>query len=119
MSEEADTKYRQRQKVIQSLSYIFENDCLKAFESAGDPNDVVKVKDGDYPDLLRMALRKEIQIETLCILAKILNFVPMWDKKITDTIRWPDYRRKLLKYAAFLPQDVVKYKMILKKVIGK
>ena len=41
----------------------------------------------------------------------------MWDKKITDTIRWPDFRRKCEKYASFLPQDVVKFKLILKKVL--
>jgi len=117
--EDAEVKFRQRQKIVQSLSYTFENDCLKAFDGVNDPNEMVIVKDGDYPLLLTMALRKEIQIETLCILAKILNFIPMWDKKIADTIRWPNYRRKLVKYAAFLPQDVVKYKMILKKVIGK
>ena len=117
--EDADNRYRQRQKSIQSLSYIFENDCRKVFENVSDPNDVIKVEDGDYPRLLTMALRKEIQIETLCLLAKILGFLPMWNKKITDTIRWPEYHKKLIKYAAFLPQDIVKYKMILKKVIGK
>ena len=117
--EDAEVKFRQRQKSLQSLSYIFENDCRRAFENVSDPNDIIKVEDGDYPSLLTMALRKEIQIETLCLLAKMLGFLPMWDKKITDTIRWPDYRKKLTKYAAFLPQDVVKYKMILKKVIGK
>jgi len=41
----------------------------------------------------------------------------MWDRKITDTIRWPDYRRKLTKYASFLTFDTVKYKLLLKKII--
>ena len=119
LTEDAEIKYRQRQKVIQSLSYTFENDCLKVMENIHDPNDLIKVNDGEYPVLLKTTLQKEIQIETLCILAKILGFLPMWDKKITDTIRWPEVSRKLKKYAAFLPQDVVKYKMILKKVVGK
>jgi hypothetical protein len=119
LTEDAEIKYRQRQKVIQSLSYTFENDCLTVMENIHDPNDLIKVNDGEYPVLLKTTLQKEIQIETLCILAKILGFLPMWDKKITDTIRWPEVSRKLKKYAAFLPQDVVKYKMILKKVVGK
>jgi hypothetical protein len=116
LEEDADIRYRNRQKVVQSLSYAFENDCRTVFENLSDPNEVIKT-DGDYPVLLTKALRKEVTIETLVILNKILNFFPMWDKKITDTIRWPDFRRKCEKYASFLPQDVVKFKLILKKVL--
>jgi len=116
LSEDADVRYRTRQKVLQSLSYVFENDCRTLFEGQ-NPNDILKVSDGDYPVLLRKAVRNEIAIETVCMLNKILDFVPKWDKQITDTIRWPDYRKKLLKYASFLPQDTVKYKLILKKVL--
>ena len=117
LMEEADINYRKRQKVIQSLSYTFENDCKVIFEDcASDPNTVLKT-DGDYPVLLTKTLRKETQIETLCILNEILGFFPMWSRKITDTIRWPEYRKKCIKYTAFLPKDVVKYKLILKRVI--
>lgn len=115
--EEAQSNYLKRQKVIQSMSYRFENDCRELFSSTKNPNDVLKVNNGDYPILLTVALRKEIEIETVIILNKILQFIPIWAKQIGDTIRWPDYRRKVEKYAAFLPQDVVRYKMILKKVI--
>jgi hypothetical protein len=114
LQEEADINYRKRQKVIQSLSYTFENDCILIFEDCIlNPNEVLKT-DGNYPVLLTKALRKEIQIETLCILNQILGFIPMWTNKINDTIRWPEYRRKCIKYASFLPQDVVKYKLILR-----
>jgi len=124
LEEEAHSRYLARQKVIQSLSYIFENDCKLIFEDCKlisedcklNPNELLKT-DGDYPILLTKALRKEIQIETLCILNTVLNFLPMWTKKIADTIQWPIYRQKIVKYAAFLPQDSVKYKLILKKVI--
>lgn len=117
LQEEADINYRKRQKVIQSLSYTFENDCKLIFDDCIlNPNEVLKT-DGDYPVLLTKTLRKEIQIETLCILNQILEFIPMWTNKINDTIRWPEYRRKCIKYASFLPQDVVKYKLLLKKVI--
>jgi hypothetical protein len=117
LMEESETLYRHRQKVLQSLSYIYENDCRKIFEGVDNPNDVLQSEDGDYPKLLRMALRKEIEIETLCILNSILNFLPVWSKKIGDTIRWPEYRRKVEKYTAFIQADKVKYRMILKKVI--
>lgn len=116
LCEDAEVRYRGRKKTLQSLSYVFENDCRTVFEGVSDPNEVIKT-DGDYPVLLTKALRKEITMETLVILNKILNFFPMWDKKLTDSIPWPDYRRKCEKYAAFLPQDVVKFKLILKKVL--
>ena len=117
LTEDAEVNYRRRQKILQSLSYEFTGDLAKLFNGVDDPNEVIKVVDGDYPILLTYTLQRETKIETLCILNSILNFLPMWDKKITDTIRWPDFRRKIVKYTAFLPKDSVKYKLILKKVI--
>jgi len=81
-----------------------------------NPNDILKTN-GGYPLLLTKTLRGEISMETLCLLNSILNFLPMWDKNIAEDVRWPEFRRKMVKYAAFLPKDVVKYKLILKKVI--
>ena len=119
LTEESETIYRQRQRVIQSMSYIFENDCRKIFEGVSNPNEVLQSDDGDYPRLLKMTLQKDTEIETLCILNNILGFLPVWNRKITDTVRWPQYSRKVTKYAAFLPKDVVKYKLILKKVLNE
>jgi len=115
LQEEADIVFRERQKVLQSMSYTFENDCRVIFDGV-EPNDVLKTN-GDHPILLTMALRKEIAPETLIILNSILQFLPMWDRKITDTIRWPDYRQSLVKYASFLTFDTVKYKLLLRKII--
>jgi len=117
LEQSALDNYRDRQKVLQSLGYSFENDCEKIFSDVDDPNFVIKSVDGEYPILLRMALRNEIQIETLCIMSRILKFMPLWDRDITDTIRWPDYRRKLVKYSPFVMFDETKYRKILKKVI--
>lgn len=118
LQEEADMNFRKRQKIIQSLSYTFENDCILIFENSKlNPNEVL-MTDGDYPLLLTKTLQKDVQIETLCILNQILEFFPMWTNKINDTIRWPEYRRKCIKYASFLPQDMIKYKLILKKVLN-
>ena len=109
LTEDAEVNYRSRQKILQSLSYEFTVDLTKLFNGIDDPNEVIKVVDGDYPVLLTYTLQKETKIETLCILNSILGFLPMWDKKITDTIRWPNLKRKIVKYTAFLPKDVVKY----------
>lgn len=117
LDENSDIVYRQRQKVIQSLSYTFQNDCEKAFDGVSNPNEILQSESGDYPKLLTMTLRKEIELETLCILNRILGFVPMWTRKISDTVRWPSYNRKILKYTPFINFDDTRFKMILKKVI--
>jgi hypothetical protein len=116
LTEESETIYRARQKVSQSLSYTFENDCRNLFDGVNNPNEILHC-DGEYPILLKKVLQKQIQFETFCLLNQILNFIPSWTNKIQDTIRWPDYRRKVLKYIPFLSPDVVKFKLILKKVI--
>jgi len=117
LKSEAEVHYLRRMKYMQSMTYSFENDCNLVFEELDDPNEVLRVEDGEYPVLLLMALRKEIQPETLVILNALLNFFPAWSKNVADTIRWPDYRMKMLKYAAFVPFDSVKYRLMLKKVI--
>ena len=116
LQENAEVNFRKHQKVIQSLSYTFENECRNIFEGHSNPNDVI-ITDGVYPVLLTKTLRSEVSIETLCMLNSVLNFFPMWTKRIDDTIRWPEFRRKCIKYASFLPKDDVKYRLLLKKVI--
>ena len=118
LNESAEVNYRKHQKVLQALSYEFSNDLAKIFDGIDNPNDIVKVVDGEYPILLTKLNRKEVAIETVVILNKILNFLPMWEKKVADTIVAPNQFRRIRKYASFLPQDVVKYKLILKKAIG-
>jgi hypothetical protein len=118
LQEDADIVFRKRQKVIQSLSYIFENECKDLFETCEDPNSLLKVNE-DYPELLTKCLHDKISIETICILNSILNFIPMWSKKINDDLFWPTYRKRIVKYTSFLPVNDVKFKMILKKVIAK
>jgi hypothetical protein len=119
LMQESEVNYRKHQKVIQSMSYTFENDCKLIFgDCILNPNEVL-MTDGDYPVLLKKGLQKLVNIESVCLLNNMLGFVPMWSKKIADTIHWPNYRMKLLKYSAFIPKDDVKYKLILKKVLNE
>jgi hypothetical protein len=112
LQEEAIIAYKNRMATIQSLSYVFKNDLQKLKDVVGDPNDLLKT-DGDYPILLTMTLQKDIQYETLCIMADLMGFLPMWDKKIADTIRFPDYSQRLKKYMPFLPYDKNKFKQLI------
>jgi hypothetical protein len=78
-------------------------------------NDTLIVHDGEYPILLQKLLHNEISLETICILNKILNFLPSWDKKINDTIHYPNVSRRIKKYTPFIQFESTKYKIILKK----
>ena len=77
------------------------------------------VTDGQYPILLKEVMHSNIAVETLVILNDIMNFFPMWDKKIADTIVWPSMRRKFVKYTPFIDYDKPKYVEILKNLISE
>jgi hypothetical protein len=81
-------------------------------------HELILVNGGDHPKLLKSFMRKEIEIETLCVLDSILNFVTMWKQKIKDDIVWPNHRLKIVKYRDFLPKDKTKFKVILRKIIN-
>jgi hypothetical protein len=116
LDEEANTRYVEYQKNIQSLSYIFENECRELFSMLENPNEILKTS-GEHPVLLKKALRGEVSIQTLHILNSILNFFPMWKSNIIDTIVWPNYEKLISNYSGFLKFDLTKYKLILKKCL--
>ena len=114
LTNEADVEYRKRQKIIQSLTYTFTNE-IALLMSHKNPNDLLMIQDGDYPELLTMLLHGKISLETVCILNQLMNFVTMWDKKINDTIHYPNVSQKIKKYTPFIQFEPTKYKLILKK----
>ena len=114
LTNEADVEYRKRQKIIQSLTYTFTNE-IALLMSHKSPNDLLMIQDGDYPELLTMLLHGKISLETVCILNQLMNFVTMWDKKINDTIHYPNVSQKIKKYTPFIQFEPTKYKLILKK----
>jgi hypothetical protein len=75
------------------------------------------VEDGQYPSLLKEVMYSSVAVETLVILNDIMNFFPMWNKKIADTIVWPSMRLKFIKYTPFIDYDKEKFKSILKETL--
>jgi hypothetical protein len=116
LEDDAMSLYRDRMKVIQSLTYTFKNDCGVLFENHNNPNDVLMTA-GDYPILLVKALHREVSQETLIILNGILKFFPLWTKRITDTIRWPEYRLQCLKYEPFIGYNKQTYENLLRSCL--
>ena len=107
---EADIIYKDWLKRKQSLTYQFKSDINVLNE---DFNSNFIVNDGQYPHLIRLYNMKRITIETLVILCEILKCLPYWEKKISDTILFPDINRLVRKYYPFLQYDKSKMKEIL------
>lgn len=114
---EGEETYKRWQKRIQGLTYRFEQDIMSLMDSVDEPNQLLVVKNGQYPKLLVSAQQGDIAIETLVIMNDIMNFFPMWDKKIDDTIIWPTYKKRCEKYSPFLIYDKRKFKTILQESV--
>lgn len=117
--EEGEENYRKWKKRKESLTYTFQNDVDFLLDQVKKPDELLVVKSGNYPKLLEVTMRGEVEVETTCILNALMNFIPMWSKKITDDIIWPDWRMKLEKYTPFIDYDKSKLGKILKQKISE
>lgn len=113
LEDDAVTINMKRMAIIQAIGYNFKNDCTVIGDS-GSFNDLLRT-DGEYPILLTMTLQKVINLETLCMLNSMTNFMPMWKRKIQDDIRWPTLHRKWTKYTPFIMFDRNKFRDIALK----
>ena len=110
---EADEVYKKYQKKIQSLTYVFSNDIIDLFDKVEKPNDIIMVKGGQEPILLKELYYGNIAAETLIILNHFLKFTDMWNEKIQDDVVYPEFMFKLKKYEPFVSYDIDKFKTIL------
>mgnify|MGYP003335343130 FL=1 len=115
--EDGESCYLKWKKRKESLSYIFQNDIDFLLDQVNKPDELLVVKSGNYPKLLEVTMQGRIEVETICILNDIMNFVPMWTKKITDDIIWPDWKMKIEKYTPFIEYNKTKYKLLLTQKI--
>ena len=114
---ESEENYKKWQKRIQSLTYTFENDIIVLLDKVENPNDLLVVRNNEFPKLMQYTTQGDITLETLIILNDLMNFFPMWEKEIYDDIVWPSFKTKCVKYKPFLHYDKEKFKQILKEKI--
>ena len=115
--EDGESCYLKWKKRKESLSYIFQNDIDFLLDRVNKPDELLVVKSGNYPKLLEVTMQGSIEVETTCILNKLMNFLPMWDKKVSDDIIWPDWKMKIEKYTPFIEFSETKYKLLLTQKI--
>jgi hypothetical protein len=103
--------YPKWKEKTQSMSYIFQND-MDFLLGESSFEDLFKVE-LTHPLLIKKYLSKEIALETLVILDKLVSYVKDFDNMIKDPIIWPELKRKVVKYEPFLQIDKSKYRKIL------
>jgi len=115
LTPQSQERFKKWQKRNQSLTYQFEQDIIYLFNKY-DLKEILAVT-GDYPRLLQELMQHNIMIETVIIMDDLMNFLPMWQRKIQDDIIWPKWELKLTKYKPFLHYDKNKLKSILKEMV--
>ena len=118
LGEEGESNYTNWKKYNQALTYNFNKDintiadymdeCGWKFEDL-----FTMTKDVNHPRAATLYLKREISLETLCILNNIFKFAQR--EKVTDILLWPDLKRKIIKYGPFLKYDTNKIMDMLKK----
>jgi hypothetical protein len=120
---EANERYTEWQKKVQSLSYVFTNDLDALMEELEAENktfdDAFAIAKTQHPYIIKAFLRKTITLETLVILEKINPFLDKFDTDLSTDIMWPDISRLIRKYKPFLQFDKEKYSGILRRRVGR
>ena len=115
MIKDGEGRYTEWKKRNQSLSYVFKEETESLF-SDGDFDSMFAMDGTRHPQILKEYLRKNISIETLVILDKILGFRDNFDSHLKDPV-WETVSMRIKKYSPFLNIDVQRYKQILKQVV--
>lgn len=118
-NEEGESSYFKWKKRNQSLTYNFTNQVDFLLSEVNNPEDLLRIRSGNFPLLLQMTMQGKVEVETLCIMNDIMRFLPMWDKKVDDDIIYPEWSRKIVKYTPFIQFDKDKFKMILKNKLSE
>ena len=110
--------YQDWMKDIQSLSYRFKEDCDKLKEVvdlSGKRFDDLFKADGSHPPLLKLFLRKDVSLETMVLIDRVLGYANRWSAELDDDFTWNQVKKVIDKYKAFVQVDLDKYKQIMKQ----
>ena len=106
--------YREWQKRIQSLSYVFKNEAEDLLDGK-KVDDVFDCSKG-HPPILKSHLVGKTSLESMIICDRILGYRNNFNKKMDDVV-WKSVSMKMKKYSPFLNIDVFHYKKILKDLV--
>ena len=116
MDAEAEQNYRDHKRIQESIHRVFSIDINRLGEEDVIFNRLFESVDGQHPRLIKLWLQEEISLETVVILNAIFGFIPRESVKISDTIIWPDTKRKIEKYTPFVNYNKDKCMKLLTNV---
>ena len=119
LNEGGERYYRDHKKVMESLTYQFQTDINKLYDMDVPFDSLLEAEENNHPLIIKLWMQEEILLETVVILDSLLGFVERENKKITDTIIWPDIYRKIMKYKPFVKFDRDKCLSLLKDTFTK
>lgn len=105
--------YSEWKNRIQSMSFIFKNEMEMLLELDSDFDSLFEIHNGSHPIVLKEHLSGNISLESFVILNKLVNFIPYFNKNISEPIVWPEIKKKVVKYEPFITVDTNKYKCTL------
>jgi hypothetical protein len=94
MTDEVYDNYKGK---LQRISYIYKNDLKKYdnFESLFAID--------QRPFIVDEMFSGNVTLETATILDVLVNYITPLDKMVTDNFIWPDQKKRILDYKAFVP----------------
>lgn len=108
-SESAEQIYLSWLKQQQSLFYIFKQELNLLLDNF---NDNFIIHNNQHPHIILLYLRKDISLETLCILVSLTGCLKHWIKKLDDPI-FNEIVFKINKYTLFINYDREKFKGVI------
>ncbi len=103
-------------KLQQSLAYSIEQDfdsISEHMDATGHSfNDLFKTM-GGHPSLLKLFIKRQLNLETLIVMDIVLGYTKTWDNQLNDPL-WESLSLKIKKYKPFLSIDRNKYQGILR-----
>ena len=97
LDNESKKVYLDWKKRNQKLTYQFEQDVMKLLEKK-TIQEILTVKNGQHPHLLKQFLGKKISLETMCILDEITEYSKKWKELISETLIYPETINKINNY---------------------
>ena len=110
-----EQNYTDWKRRLQSLSYTFKSEVENVFTDKNF-DEMFKIEGTRHPQVVKEHLGKNLSLESLVILNKILGFKKQFDSKLDDPV-WKFLSMRIDKYDSFIHIDVFKFKSILKEVV--
>ena len=110
-----EQNYTDWKKRLQSLSYTFKSEIENVF-AGKNFDEMFHIEGTKHPMIVKEHLAKNISLESLVLLNKIIGFKNNFDKKLDDPV-WKFLSMRIQKYDSFLHIDVIKFRKILKGIV--